>query len=94
MSICESCKNFYTDGWDVYCKDKEAYNQLIKRAIFHEERTKNYKLEFKRLDAFFALRCAISELKKCVYYKKKIFKKITGSNNFTHSDIKDIFEIN
>jgi hypothetical protein len=76
-----------------YCKNKNAYNQLISRAIFHEERTRDYQPEFKQLNPIFAFSCAISELRSCKYYHKKMFKKTTESDNFTHPDVKDIFEI-
>jgi hypothetical protein len=85
MSICESCSNYKRDFMISDCKNKKAYNQLMNRAVFLEERT--------RLDPIFAFSCAISELKNCKYYHKKLFQKITESDNFTHRDIKDIFEI-
>jgi hypothetical protein len=93
MSICESCSNYKRDFMISDCKNKKAYNQLMNRAVFHEERTRNYQPEFKQLDPIFAFSCAISELKNCKYYHKKLFQKITESDNFTHRDIKDIFEI-
>jgi len=77
----------------IGCKNRNAYDQIIARTVFHMDRTKDYMPEFKQLDPIFASFCAIGELKSCVYYRKRWFTKPTSPGDISLRDVKDDFRI-
>ncbi|MCE5190748.1 MAG: hypothetical protein LLG08_03160 [Actinomycetia bacterium] len=96
MSICKSCRYGPEMGEIAYCGCESAMAQLVKRTIFHENRTRNYQPEFKRLTSMWAMGLAQNEMQSCAYYRKRLFMKRTETEypgGFNHPDVKDTFRV-